>query len=1066
MNPTNKIQFSTDFESMLNAALKTYDDALDKLQDLMNGQGYEDGYGVCNTRYQLIQIKPTDISTYVSNLFKATGFRLIEPTASDLEKFSVEMAKQFALDNGGPKLAADNMFATSTYVDVRTQTLMDILVQSENTFFDRSVYSVYEMKERAKDMKRDFDTMKGMRLSVSLKAVAKALPGIIEKQLQEPGYGCCCGNLDIITRYIETFMLFAVSLNTCTIMQMSAYISPRTTFVRKDKPGMVHEAAEMKGFIKSEDYKPIFIVLSSGKSKLAGPIMKITKSKWSHCTISFDADMSSMYSYGARLQDDPENPNKMSMKRENLKAANMDGLDICVFATYIPNDKYQLVRSTCEEKYKNRDNTKFDLFLLIKKALNDNTHGSTNDGKKICTTFVNDLIKLCGKGFSDKAVPSPQQMRDSAEAKPDKCILVYEGISNDYDVSKVNEKLHAFEHKKISKPFVEYFTECCLVNTDDVQIRSKIPFDINMKNIVLNDMTNGFKETKTALHFILKDERSPIHGMLMKYATCKRLANSVECGPTLGLFRPYFGRDFDPMIEQYRKMSFDTNLNWLDQIAYGNQFLDGNYRMDAMGNEQRHPIRQTLCMVHKMYCSCGLKTNEELANNILKIAGVMHAVICEGWALENRDLVRDILVVLGDCFTRNVIKLYHNNTVIIVHDDTMDDTMIPGYAYLEQFVYQEADGDNAQGGGQQSGGSSIQSSGIGQVAQNVAAKTGVLSKLSSTIRQFIQWVQTKLANFPAGFAAATKAQTVYINGHKQLNETIAAALANQDEAKRYKCTLKTPVPTFKISTKEFLPKVTGIKDVFKDYADGGKSKDQVDAIDIKARCYPGNEADNRTWLGNIQGQNNKQQPQQTQNQKQQTNQTKQEDPEATAVQNIILFGTTKPSDDQKGTNGDGTPRLTELTSQKWNEIISVLTSTQKLMDEFAKAAKDGLKGAGDVIDALRKKQESDQQKQQQSQQQGDNKQQQVGNDRADQLFGILQDVSNNLCVKTLNNTFANNVFKVYYKIYKDVIDDYQSKTRSAQQNTQQNTQQQPAAATPEAGAANANPATPAQPTAG
>jgi hypothetical protein len=1020
MNPNDKIQFSVDFERMLDASLKIYDGALDKLQGLINGHGFDEGYGVCNTRYQMLQIKPTDVSTYVSNLFKALAFRLVEPNISDLEKLSVEMAKQFTLENGGTKLANDNLFATSTYVDVRTQTLMDILVQAENAFFDRAAYSNYELRQRTKDMKKDFDQMKGMKLSASIKAIVKALPGIIQKQLQEPGYGGCCPNLDMIMTYIETFLLFTISLNTLTLEQMLGYLIPRTKFTRKDKFSPFQEAAEEKGFIDRENYKPIFIILSSGKSHLSPFIKKATGSKWSHCTIAFDADMSSMYSYGARLQDDPDHPNKMSMKRESLKASNLKGLDICVFATYIPAEKYHLVRSTCEEQYKNRDNTKFDLFLLVKKALNDDTQGSKKDGKKICTTFVNDLIKMCGEGLSDKAVPSPQQMRDSAEAKPDKCILVFDGVSDDYNEADVNAKLAQFEHKKISKPFVEYYTECCLVDTDDIQIRSKIPFDINMRNIVLQDVTNGFKETKTALHFMLKDNRSPIHGMLMKYSTNKRIANSIECGPTLGLFRPYYGRDFDPMIEQYKRLSFDTNFNWLDQITYGNQFMDGNYRMDAVGNENRHPIRQTLCMVHRMYCGCGLKTNEELADNILKIAGVMHAVISEGWSLENRDLTRDILAVLGDCFTRNVIRLYHNNTVIIVHDDNMEDTMAPGYMYVEEFVFQE-DGE------QQTPKPSVQA-GFGDKVQNVVQKTGGLSKIGSLIRKFDEWITKKFANFPSLFDARNGAISKYIVNHDKLNGQIAAAI-NGEGGNKFIVNLQG-IPQFKVPLKDMIQKAQSAATAFNDFKTNPDLKvDDKSVEELRTKLYPGDTSRLKTMFD-----------------------ANDQKGIAQAIENYILFSDYNPQGDALGSQSP-----TPINAERWNEIVDTLKNTPKLISEFTKTMTKSLKECAKVIDQIRADDEKRAQQAKTQNSQGTPKQEsmidsltddifledgeqqpQPATTRADALMRIQQEVVTNYQLKALNSAFTKRLFNTYYDVYKQVITEYQNQTKQQQQNANNN----------------------------
>ena len=42
---------------------------------------------------------------------------------------------------------------------------------------------------------------------------------------------------------------------------------------------------------------------------------------------------------------------------------------------------------------------------------------------------------------------------------------------------------------------------------------------------------------------------------------------------------------------------FETNVDWLDTIAFGNNYLDGNYRRDAVGNNKVNPITNTLDMI-------------------------------------------------------------------------------------------------------------------------------------------------------------------------------------------------------------------------------------------------------------------------------------------------------------------------------------------------------------------------------------------------------------------------------------------------------------------------------------
>ena len=174
------IDFSPMFMNTFTESINAYDEALENLKSIVNGSGFTGDYGVCNVKYQMTYVTPKDLSSYVSDLLKAISKGLVACTVSDLERLSVEMAKRFVYDNSGVELGRDNLMATATYVDPRTQTLMDILVQTQNTFFDRMVYSKYEMNERTKAMKKDVDTMNGMHFGATMKAVVNQLPKLIE----------------------------------------------------------------------------------------------------------------------------------------------------------------------------------------------------------------------------------------------------------------------------------------------------------------------------------------------------------------------------------------------------------------------------------------------------------------------------------------------------------------------------------------------------------------------------------------------------------------------------------------------------------------------------------------------------------------------------------------------------------------------------------------------------------------------------------------------------------------------------------------------------------------------
>ena len=979
------VEFSPEFLSSFDKSILSYDNTLDQLQSLINGKGFDE-YGICNCQYNMWYITPSDISEYISNLFKAISMKLIQCDIADLEKFSVEMAKRFIEKNCGKNVPLDNIFALGTYADPRTETLMDLLVQTENTFFDRSVYSKYEMEQRAKDVKEDYNKINSMHFGAAMKAVVKSLPDVIKKAMKEStidGFVCC--SCDTVMTYIETFILFACSLNTCMLTQLIGYCEPMSTYLRKEKATVTQESVSIRG------NKPVYVVLISGDNIVSKIIKKFTHSKWSHAAISFDPSLEEMYSYTFATTEYAKS--SQGLRREDIRLLNKLDVEVCVYGFYAPNKTVNDMKETIHERIVS-GKTRYDLGLLFKKAFNDNAEQNLDNNKKICSAFVNSIIaEFVGK-ISDKVSPSPDDMAKALEGMDShEFVKLYEGPCSTYDEAIIKSKVKKFAKDAETKTFSEYVSEFCLVKTNDMNIRARIPFDFNMRNVVLQDCTPNFKDTKSALHYMMKDSRSPIHAMLIESATDRRIASVGECMPVMQMLEPYFrehGHDV-PLGFEYDRAGFITDVNWLDKIAYGNNFLDGNYRMDAMGNENRHPIYLTLKMLHKIYCGCGLKTNEDLSNNILKIAGTMIAIINrQPWSCCNKELVKDILCVLGECFTRNVIKLYNNHCNIVTYSDDMDDTMAPGYTYCEAFVYMEADAKDPQPKIEAVNG------------QNTVQKTGVLNKLTTLIRQFAQWIQNKLGNVPALFEKINGAKIAFVQSHDKLNQEIGNAIANNT----FTVTVKN-FPVYKIPVDKINNKANNIKNILNEFVQN-PNKD-FDPVEIKAQIYPGDDATAKEFA-NIK------------------------DPKeaGAAIQRYVLYG-------QLPNQQTGFVDGKNLNQNLWNDMCNNIKESKRLIDTVMKpmiaSLNDGLK----AIENVQKQEEkANNANKDQQQQQGDNQQQQPTN-KAELMFNTFKDI---VQVYQLNmvNAFTNKFFNTSYQLYKEIVDKYQS------QNKVQSNQQDKAAA--------------------
>lgn len=356
-------------------------------------------------------------------------------------------------------------------------------------------------------------------------------------------------------------------------------------------------------------------------------------------------------------------------------------------------------------------------------------------------------------------------------------LVGYAKPSVDYTIKQKNENSQ------------DLITECCFINTTTYMVRSKLPFNCNMRDIVLQDVTPDFKDVHDAIHFIMKDPRSPISVLVNKYASKDSGADIME-GDFIG--RLFVGSNYKGWSGDFYKKdgrltetprsvdNFETDVDWLDNIAFGNNYLDGNYRRDAVGNNAVHPIVNTLDMIYRIYGNCELKTNTDLADNIIRVTGAMKSVISNykgGVPIENYDITKDVLVVLGEIFTRNMLRLYYNNTQVFTYEDDMPDAGAPGFVCMESFVMEADNNQQTQTTTQQSNG--------GGNKQSVSFTNGQGQQLkgpgniSNMITKIIDWIKNQLARFSDNFEKRYKAYSDYVVKNNKINDAITEAIKNK-----------------------------------------------------------------------------------------------------------------------------------------------------------------------------------------------------------------------------------------------------------------------------------------------
>ena len=760
-------KFSDSFLAGFNSLITTYDKKIEDLNKVKSLIDKDAHHGVCNCSYKMRYITPSDISTFISNLERAMENHLFKPHTSDCDLFAVESVKRFLQANGCVPFDAATIMGNPGADIPKGATLADLTFAAESENFGLLVYSKYELDKRVDCMREDIGKIQNMHFSAAVKSFVQKLPDIMNKKatfvMKDSLLAKAC------EVYIEDFIMFAVRLNLTTVLQMLAYAIPRVAYKNepipcKDSNESANNADnwdEDNDFFKMESVdstkvSPVFFVFTKGNSAISKAIKKATDSEYSHISISFDPSLDAMYSFGGS-----------SFRKESIHDKERKDLDIDVYGTFITKNGVDAMQDMCADFISNMKKTKFDYPALIKKLFGYDKKDNTGY-KQICTTFVNKLLGEAGTSLSDKNIPSPEEMRETAQAKEDQIFQLYTGNSKDYKRKAAADKLKKMGKDAKAKAFNEYVTECCsgFLKTNDYVITNKIPFNCNMRDIVLQDMHPQFKDTVSALKFIMNDERSPIHQLVIQYYT----EPIDDYDPDL-IIKMFFGCCHhswdDPNSRDgiaNDKANMNTDVNWLDKITYGNMFLDGNYRRDGLGNQHTHPIMNSFETIYKMFGGCdNICDNAGLSNSLIRISRVMKAIVeryCEG-CISNWEMCRDILAVFGEIFTRHMLRLYYNNNHYIPTTDQMRDTIVPGYMYAESFVL-EANGFTSNND---------------QNKAKVATQTA-----GNFVTNMINWLRDKLATFlPKYFETSLQKQCEWFNknGEAKYNEIKKAATDGQ-----------------------------------------------------------------------------------------------------------------------------------------------------------------------------------------------------------------------------------------------------------------------------------------------
>ena len=926
-----KFEFGGDFVKVTNLLLDTYQEAMNVLEKITKNPEDEinDLYGVCNKTFKLRYITASNIASYIDYLVKALHKGPEALNVGDLEMLSVELIRQFIHDNKEcVPLDNTNVFPTGKYLSDRCATMEEIVLVCRNEYYDTGVYSKSDMINRAEAIKENVKILDSLRFAANAKRLVTSIPDILNRNAQ-----LSVSDNMVAEEFIKRFIQTATMINLAAVEQLIAYCIPRTSYNLTRVTNDPNKRFDYDYYGESVDltkYSPVFINLSHGGDDIVHKsIRKFNDADWAHSSISFDPHMGVMYTMnGGPFSDDVYGKQKPGFQREALHSSKYNDILVRVYAILVPNEVVAKMKDVVANL--ETANVKYDYKAIWKKARDAHAQGDENPYKQICSTLVNAVIALAGEPLSDEEVASPEDLNKAAEVRPNQVLKVYEGPGSGYDYDDAMEKIEAFASGKNTIPYSEQFvTESCMLKTADMCIRGKVPFNCNMRDIVLLDTSDEYKDVRNAVSFIMGDSRSPVAALVRKYRTRDEYPLVNRILPMFIHIKPYnTNPPADGKPRNKWEMGMHTDTGWLDKITYGDEFTDGNYRDDALGNNKFTPITHTLRTLYDMFKCDDMKSNEDLANNVYDIACAImditqqfNPTFADMRTIEDREVIRDILVVLAEIMTRSMLKLFYNNTLCLSASDDMPDTMVPGYMYTEGFVMEAT--------------SAVPNQKVGVTVTDAAGKTlannkSVGQKIADLMKKFANWVATTFAKIAAKFTGDHKAEIDWVSKNMQLNTEIRDALG-----KSFNITLSGYVP-FAVPIKALTDGInfsSGVDNILGEIDNGTiKDPNEITQSYIIGKVVTGSGLEKlKAALTNDQTDANA---------------------KAQAVDNFVLYGT------KFGVDTPASPQQpTALTADMWMKgegansegIVSDIIYTGPALKSFVDKAAPDLKKAADAV---------------------------------------------------------------------------------------------------------------------
>lgn len=217
----------------------------------------------------------------------------------------------------------------------------------------------------------------------------------------------------------------------------------------------------------SEDTKlyPVYVMLMHSGTALANAIKTITKSNFSHASISFDSSMKSMYSFGRKSD---TNPFIGAFKKEDITTKFFQNKEIPYALYVVPCTKSEIdaMKKRLNFFIQNSTKFKYDFTGLFKNyfGIADNP-----EYKWFCSRFVADILNA-GRPQNDPYVIEPSLMKPEDFTNTNFATYVTGGMLDTYDKSYVDKRtsfiLRLERLRRVKEKALKMQNETAIINLD------------------------------------------------------------------------------------------------------------------------------------------------------------------------------------------------------------------------------------------------------------------------------------------------------------------------------------------------------------------------------------------------------------------------------------------------------------------------------------------------------------------------------------------------------------------------------------------------------------------------